>query len=123
MQVVWYYQYLKGNQGGIGPRKEELQLYIVQRIAERTRDPKALNVAMAKLLGAKLFCTCELYLVGEKVFGSQKQKAYIPLDFEGKSHQPDKMNFSCPQIATKSNRANHVSCSLSNMVEELSLKL
>jgi hypothetical protein len=39
MQVVRYYQYLKGDQVGTGPGKEELQLRAAQRTAERTRDP------------------------------------------------------------------------------------
>jgi hypothetical protein len=78
---------------------------------------------MAKLLGAELFCTREPHLASEEVFGSQKRKADIPLGFEGKSHRPDKVNFSRPQIATKSMRANHANCSLPDVVEELSPEL
>ena len=33
------------------------------------------------------------------------------------------MNFSCQRIAIRSNRANHGSCNLASMVEELSLEL
>jgi hypothetical protein len=123
MQVVWYYQYLKGNWAGTSPGKEELQLYAAQCTAERTRDPKVLNVAMAKLLGAELFCTRTPHVVGEEVFGSQKRKADVPPGFEGESHQPDKINFSCPRIATRLSRANYTSCSLPNVVEELSPEL
>ena len=75
---------------------------------------------MAKLPGPELFCTREPHLVGKEVFGIQKWKVDVPLRFEGKSHQPDKVNFSCPRIATRSSRANHASCDLLNMVEELS---
>jgi hypothetical protein len=123
MQVVRYYQYLKGDRAGTGPGKEELQLRAAQRTAERTGDPKVLNDAMAKLPGAELFCTREPHLAGEEVFGSQKRKADIPLGFEGESHRPDKVNFSRPRIATRSMRANHTSCSLPGVVEELSLDL
>ena len=123
MQVVRYYQYLKGNRVGTGPRKEELQLRAAQRRAEQTGDPKVLNVAIANLPGADVFCTREPHLAGEEVFGSQKQKADILLGFEGKSHRPDKVNFSCPRIATRSTRANHASCSLPDVVEELSPEL
>jgi hypothetical protein len=123
MQVVRYYQYLKDDQVGTGPGKEELQLRTAQRTAERTRDPKVLNDAMAKLLGVELFYTCEPHLAGEEVFGSQKRKADVPLGFESESHRPNKVNFSCPRIATRSSRANHASCSLPNMVEELSPEL
>jgi hypothetical protein len=123
MQVVWYYQYLKGDRAGTGPGKEELQLRAAQRTAERTGDPKVLNVAMAKLPGTELFCTCAPHMAGEEVFGSQKRKADVPLGFEGESHRPDKINFSRPRIATRSSRANHGSCSLPDVVEELSPEL
>jgi hypothetical protein len=123
MQVVRYHQYLKGDWAGTSPRKEELQLRATQRTAEQTRDPKVLNVAMAKLSGAELFCTREPYLAGEEVFGFQKWKADVPLGFEGESHRPDKVNFFRPRIATRSNRANHSSCSLPDVVEELSSEL
>jgi hypothetical protein len=123
MQVVRYYQYLKGDQVGNGPGKEELLLRAAQRIAKRTGDLKVLNVAITKLPGVELFCTREPHLVGEEVFGSQKLKADVPLGFESESHRPDKVNFSHPQIATRSSRANHASCSLLDVVEELSPEL
>ena len=78
---------------------------------------------MAKLPGAELFCTYEPYLASQEVFGFQKQKANVPLGFKGELHQPDKINFSRPQIVTRSSWAKHVSCSLSDVVEELSLEL
>ena len=78
---------------------------------------------MAKLLVAEFFCTRAPHMVGEEVFCSQKQKANVPLDFEGESHKLDKVNFSRPWIATKSSRANHANCSLPDIVEELSPKL
>jgi hypothetical protein len=123
MQVVQYYQYLKDDWAGTGPGKEELQLRAAQRIAERTGNPKVLNVAMAKLPGAELFCTRAPYMAGEEVFGSQKRKADVLLGFEGESHRLDKVNFSRPQIATRSSRANHASCTLPDMVEEVSPEL
>jgi hypothetical protein len=100
MQVVQYYQYLKGDRAGTGPGKEELQLRAAQRTAERIGDPKVLNVAMAKLPGAELSCTRSPHMASEEVFGSQKRKADVPLGFEGESHRPDKVNFSRPRIAT-----------------------
>ena len=57
------------------------------------------------------------------MFGSQKRKADVPLGFEGESHRLDKVNFSRPRIATRSTRANCASCSLPDVVEELSPKL
>jgi hypothetical protein len=123
MKVVRYYQYLKGDRASTGLGKEELQVCAAQRTAERTGDPKVLNVAMAKLPGADFFCTRAPHMAGEEVFGSQKQKADVPLGFEGKSHRPDKVNFFHPRIATKSSRANHASCSLPVVVEEVSIEL
>jgi hypothetical protein len=123
IQVVRYYQYLKGDRASTSPGKEELQLCAAQCIAERTGDPKVLNVAMAKLLGVELFYIREPHMAGEEVIGFQKRKADVPLDFEGESHRPDKVNFSSPRIATRSSRANHVSCNLPDVVEELSPKL
>jgi hypothetical protein len=89
MQVVRYYHYLKGDCVGTGLGKEELQLRAAQCTAERTGDPKVLNVAMAKLLGAKLFCTRAPHMAGEEVIGSQKRKADVLPGFEGESHRPD----------------------------------
>ena len=123
MQVVRYYQYLKGDLVGTGPGKEDLQLRAAKRRAKRTGDPKVLNIAIANLPGAEVFCTREPHLVGEEVFGSQKRKADVPLGFEGESHRLDKVNFSRPRIATKLSRANHASCSLLDVVEELSPEL
>jgi hypothetical protein len=123
MQVVRYYQYLNGNRAGTGPGREELALRAAQRRAERTGDPKVLNVAMATLPGAELFCTRAPHLAGEEVFGSQKRKADVPLGFEGESHRPDKVNFSRQRMATRSSRAKHASCSLPDVVEELSPEL
>jgi hypothetical protein len=70
MQVIRYYQYLKGDRASTGPGKEELQLRVAQHTAERTGDPKVLNFAMAKLPRAELFCTCEPHLAGKEIFGS-----------------------------------------------------
>ena len=100
MQVVRYYQYLKGDRVGTGPGKEELQLRAAQRRAKRTGDPKVFNVAIANLPGAEVFCTRNPHLTGEEVFGSQKRKADVPLGYEGESHWLDKVNFSRPWIAT-----------------------
>jgi hypothetical protein len=62
-------------------------------------------------------------MAGEEVFDSQKWKANVSLGFEGESHRPDKVNFSRPQIATRSCRANYSCCSLPDVVEELSFEL
>jgi hypothetical protein len=97
---VRYYQYLKNEHTSTGPRREELLLRIARYFAKRTRDSKALNAAIAKLLGADLFCTREPYLAGEEVFSSQKRKADVLLGFKGESHRLNKVIFSCPQITT-----------------------
>jgi hypothetical protein len=64
-------------------------LPVAQRLALRSGNPKALNVAIAKMPGTEEFCTQEPYFEGEEVFGSQKRKADILLGSKHKSHRPD----------------------------------
>jgi hypothetical protein len=92
-------------------------LHVVQRSALRSRNPKALNVATAKMPGAEEFCTREPYFEGDEVFGSQKRKADIPLGSEHESHRPDRANFSRPRVRTRSTAATGASCSLSDIPE------
>jgi hypothetical protein len=94
MQVSRYYQFLKGELTRTGLGKEELMLCIAQRLAQRSGNPKVLNVAVAKMLGAAEFCTREPHFEGEEVFGSQKRKVDVPVGSEHESHRPDKINFS-----------------------------
>jgi hypothetical protein len=90
IQVSRYYQFLKGEYTGTGLGKEELMLRVVQRSALRSGNPKALNVATAKMHGAKEFCTREPHFEGEEVFGSQKHKVdNIPLGSKYESHMLD----------------------------------
>jgi hypothetical protein len=53
IQVSRYYQFFKGKYAGIGPGKEELMLRVAQRSALWLGNPKALNVAMAKMHGVE----------------------------------------------------------------------
>jgi hypothetical protein len=46
-----------------------------------------------------------------------------PLESEYESHKPDKVNFSCPQVSTRSTKARGASCSLNDIPEELSPNL
>ena len=57
MQVSRYYQYLKNELTRTGPRKEELMLHVAQRLVQRSRNPKVLNAAIAKMPGTVEFCT------------------------------------------------------------------
>jgi hypothetical protein len=123
IQLSRYYQFFKGEYVGTGPGKEELMLRITQRSALQSGNPKALNVAMAKMHGIQEFCTREPHFEGEEVFGSEKRKADIPLGSEHESHKPDRVNFSCPRVRTRSTAAAGASCSLSNIPEELSTDL
>jgi hypothetical protein len=98
-------------------------LRVVQRSALRSRNPKAWNVATAKMPGAEEFCTQEPHFEGEEVFGSQKRKADIPLGSEHESHKTDRVNFSCPRVRTRSNAAASASCNLSDIPKEPSTDL
>jgi hypothetical protein len=98
-------------------------LRVAQRSALLSRNPKALNVAMAKMPGAEEFCTREPHFEGEEVFGSQKRKADIPLGSKHESHRPDRVNFSRPRVRTRSTATVGASCSLSDKPEEPSTDL
>jgi hypothetical protein len=120
MQVSWYYQYFKGELAVTKLVKEELMLRVAQCSAQRSRNPKVLNAAIAKIPGAAEFCTREPHFEGEEVFGSQKRKADVPLGSEHESHWPDKVNFSHPRVRTRSTTAKEASCSLNIILEEFS---
>jgi hypothetical protein len=123
IHVSRYYQYLKGEHKASGLGKEELMLQVAQCSAQRSGNPKALNVAMAKMHRTEEFCTWEPHFEGEKVFGSQKRKADISLGSEHQSHRPDQVNLSHPRVNTRSTRVRGISCNLNNIPEELPLDL
>ena len=101
LQVVAYYQVLKGGIGGVGPSKEELKLRWAQRHAERTGDLTVLQRAFLDMLGAEDFCTREPHLEGAEVFGLQKQKPDTPIGADSETHRPDTINFSCPRLGKR----------------------
>jgi len=105
MQMVQYYQFLKGDNLGTGPRKAELHLRVAQRYAQRTGNPKGLNDAMATVPGAGEYCTRNPHFEGEEVFGSQPRMPNLPPGSQHDSHRPDKVNFSRPRGATRTTRA------------------
>jgi hypothetical protein len=72
LEVVAYYQFLKGGIGGDGPSKEELKLRGAQRRAQRTGDSTVLQKVLLDMPGAEEFCTRDPHLEGAEVFGSQK---------------------------------------------------
>ena len=105
MQMVRYYQFLKGHHARSGPGKEELLLKVAQRVAHRTGNPKVLAEAISNIRGVQDFVSREPHLEGEEVFGSQKRKADMPLGCEHDSHRPDKVNFSRPRVRIRSSMA------------------
>ena len=78
LQVVAYYQFLKGGNGGHGPSKEELKLRSAQRRAERTGDPTVLQKVLLDMPGGEEFCTRNPHLEGVVVFGLQKRRPDTP---------------------------------------------
>jgi hypothetical protein len=105
LQVVGYYQYLKGGAVGSGPSREELRLRTAQRRAHRTGDPTTLNAAVLNMPGAEDFCTRDAHLEGAEVFGSRKRKPDLPLGAEEETHRPDTVNFSRPRVGRRVTRA------------------
>ena len=70
LQVSRYYQFLKGELIRTGLGKEELMLRVGQHSAQRSGNPKVLNVAIVKMCGAAKFYTPGPHFEGEEVFGS-----------------------------------------------------
>ena len=108
LQVVNYYQFLKGDVGGTGPSKKELKLRMAERLAKKTGNPKVLKDPMLDMPGADEFCTREPVLAGAEVFGSQKRKADVPIGADEESHRPDKVEFSHPRGVGRNVRARTV---------------
>jgi hypothetical protein len=105
LQVVNYYQFLKGDCGGTGPSKEELKLRMAERRARKTGDPRILQDPMLNMPGADEFCTRDPHMPGEEVFGTLKRKPDLPLGAEEESHRPDRVNYSHPRNSSRQVRA------------------
>jgi hypothetical protein len=101
MQMTNYRAYLKGKASGTGPLKQELKL----RAASCSGDPKKIEEALSHLPGVEVATTRIPHLEGEEIFGSTKRKLDLPLGDDGDSHRPDKVNFSQPQVQTRSRTA------------------
>jgi hypothetical protein len=101
IQMINYRAYLKGKASGTGPTKQELKL----RAARRSSDPKKIEEALSQLPGMEVATTRIPHLQGEEIFGSTKRKLDLPLRNDGDSHRPDKVNFSQPQVQTRSRTA------------------
>ena len=69
LQVVAYYQFLKGGIGGDGPNKEELKFKGAQRRVQRTGDPTVLQKGLLDMPGGEEFCTRDPHLDSAEVFG------------------------------------------------------
>jgi hypothetical protein len=96
-----YRAYLKDKASGTGPSKQELKL----RAARCSSDPKKIEEALSQLPGVEVATTQIPHLEGKEIFGNMKQKLDLPPSDDGDSHRPDKINFSQPQVQTKSRTA------------------
>ena len=105
LQVVAYYQYLKGGVGGMGPNREELRLRFAQRRAHRTGDPGVIQSPLLGMPGADDFCTRDPHHEGTEVFGSQKRKPDTPIRADDETHRPDTISFSRPSPLKRFTRA------------------
>ena len=75
LQIIAYYQYLKGGIGGMGPSREELKLRSAQCHAQRTGDPSIIQSTLLGMLGADEFCTHDPHHEGAEVFWLSKVEA------------------------------------------------
>lgn len=96
MEVVAYYQYLKGKGGSTSLEKEEMCLRVGKCKAQCTKNSAVLKEAMATMFEADEFCSQDPHLEGAQVFGLLKCKPNLPLGFEHESHRLSKVNFSQP---------------------------
>jgi hypothetical protein len=101
MQCSTYYQFLKGENLGTGPWKEELKPRHAQRAAAKTRNSKPLHEAISKMHGGDEWCTRTPHLEGEEVFVSLKRKLYTAFGDKRESHRPDKIGISRPRVQTR----------------------
>jgi hypothetical protein len=96
-----YRAYFKDKSSGTGPSRQELKL----RAAKHSGDPKKIAEALSQLPGVEVATTPILHLEGEEIFGSTKRKLDLPPGADGDSHRPEKVNFSQPQVQTRSRTA------------------
>lgn len=100
-QSTNYHAYLKGDQSGTGPHKDELKL----RAARRSGNPRTIAEAVSTYSGGDFLNTRIPHLEGEEIFGSSKRKLDLPPGSEHDSHRPDKVNYSFPRMMqTRSTR-------------------
>jgi len=66
--MVRYCQYLKENQIGMGPGKEELLLLVAQRSTKQNRNPKALTKVISNNPRVKKLLNIGPQLEGDEVF-------------------------------------------------------
>jgi hypothetical protein len=92
-----YRLYLKGKSSGTGLSRQELKL----RAARRSGTPKKIAEVFSQLPGVEVATTRIPHLEGEEIFGSTKRKLDLPLDDDGHSHRPNKVNFSQPRVQTR----------------------
>ena len=117
LQVVTYYQYLKGGVGGMGPSKKEFKLRSAQRCAQHTSDPGVIQSALLGMPEADEFCTCNPHHEGAEVFGSQKQKPDTSIEADENSHMLNTINFSRPRPPKRVTRSH--ATTLPTIVEEV----
>ena len=100
-QTTAYRAWLKGGRSGKGPDKAQLCL----RTAQRLGDPKMIAKAVSSYPDVHDLLTRPKGLEGAESFGSTKRKLDMPPGSSQDSHRYDKVNYSIPQMSTRSTRA------------------
>ena len=96
LQVVAYYQYLKGGVENMGPSREELKLRSAQHCAQHIGDRGVIQSSLLGMPGADEFCTRDLHHERAEIFGSQNLKPNTSIGADEDSHRLDTVNFSWP---------------------------
>lgn len=76
--------------------------------AQDTKDPKKIKTAIEKFLNACDILTRMPHFTGKKVFGATKPKLSLLPGSQYDSHRPDKINFLCPCVETRSAKAERI---------------
>ena len=105
LQVVAYYQYLKGGIGRLSLSEEELRFRSTQCHAKQTGNPSKLKKALLDMPRVDEFCTRDPHYKGAEVFSSQERKLDMPIRPNNEIHKPDTFNFSCPFTSRRFTRA------------------
>ena len=94
LQLLFYFNYLRGGPSGTGPSRSELQL----RLAVQNGNSRRVVKLMEEVTTVAGVNTRIPHLEGDTIFGSTKRKLNLPPGDDSDSHRHDRVNFSVPKL-------------------------